>query len=525
MSGLEITRGLAVRLTVAVLVAVAGGIWLWRASRREEHPRGRMGSFLLAALSVFWPAAWLVLALVRIRYPFELEWLGGTVRDSTERVLAGQPLYATPTADWIPFEYTPLYYWVSAGVRRVTGLPGFVSLRAVSILSTLASAWLIYNWVKRLGGTKLWALAAVGIFFAAYRMTGAWYDLERVDMLALFLSLLGAWWSQRALEAEGRKSWLLGCGAGFTFVLAFLTKQQSLLFLLAALAALGWRRRWAPAAALLTTSLILGGAAIWGLQSATDGWFGYYCFSIPARSTMQLSLARNFFIADLPLYAPCLAILASSLLLRRRIADEPAPFTVMGTVTAAAILSSLLSRAHWGGDQNVLIPAFTLLAAAACSSAAHMERPPDSASLRLPLTYILVAQILVLTYRPDAQLPTAVHRQAGERFAATIKELEKEGEVLCLGHGAFTTTRHAHFFGLMNVTNAEGRLPAAVSEALRTLRFAAIVLDEPPPTSGVLAEGLSGYPQAECLDFTTSWVVTGYPTPGPDRRVWVLRPR
>ena len=49
-----------------------------------------------------WALIWLAIALVRLRYPYELEWAGGAMRDHCEQVLAGRSLYPAPGAGWVP---------------------------------------------------------------------------------------------------------------------------------------------------------------------------------------------------------------------------------------------------------------------------------------------------------------------------------------------------------------------------------------------------------------------------------------
>ena len=65
-------------------------------------------SGLLAAGSLISIAMYLVVAVVRIRYPFELQWMEGGSVDHVRRVLHGQSIYQAPSVDFVSFAYPPL---------------------------------------------------------------------------------------------------------------------------------------------------------------------------------------------------------------------------------------------------------------------------------------------------------------------------------------------------------------------------------------------------------------------------------
>lgn len=541
---------MAIRLAWAVLSAIVGGVWLWRARDQEATPTalawGRALCRLALGLSGFWGALWLVLALIRLPYPYELEWNGGAMSDHCERILAGKSLYVPPGPNWFPFEYPPLYFWASAALVRLTGCGILIAMRAVSILSTLGCAYLLFLWVRRAvtrSGQEdsrrcgtIWGWIAAGIFLATYRFTGAWYDVERLDMLFLCLSLLGIYLLVCATEEPqpgpvSRQRVAAACLSAAALSLAFLTKQQAVLFMVGGGAALLWRREVRLLVPYALTALLLCGGAVMALNATTQGWFGYYCFHVPLSNGIHLNLARQYFVGDLPLYAPLIAALAVLLLARRR-HSEPAP-RLDGSIAANAVsiamtgmglLGSLLSRAHWGGDQNVLMAGYIVLATAACIVAGRwVTARPERGTI--PLYALLLAQFVTLVYRPDLQLPHAANRTAGAVYAQRIHQLEREGEVLCLDHGGLTTPRHFQIMGLLDVLNTEKRMPPAFVAALQAHRFAAIVTDAPLDPNGAFAIVLESYAPVESFQLTTPWVVTGFPTPSPGRPVWVYRPR
>ena len=172
------TAAMLARLVFAIVAALGGATWLYRAlafregdaaaTARGPIPPGekraaphfdetgdKRSVFAAERLRIavliwcaVWSAIWLALALIRLRYPYELEWVGGAMRDHCEQLLAGKSLYPPPGPGWFPFEYPPLYFWASALLMRVLHDGSFVPMRLVSILSTLGCAAILFAWVR-----------------------------------------------------------------------------------------------------------------------------------------------------------------------------------------------------------------------------------------------------------------------------------------------------------------------------------------------------------------------------------------
>jgi hypothetical protein len=508
-----VSAGMTTRLAFAVIAAAGIGFWLWRCKEGGDNRWAAQLRLAALALGGFWSATWIVLALIRLRYPFELEWCGGAMRDMAARAMHGEPMYVAPGGGWFPYEYPPLYLWLSGWGMRLIGTVSFAPMRLLSIASTIGSATLIGWWVRRLAGSRTWGLIAAGIFLASYRFTGAWYDVERLDMLFLFLSLAGICMLQRADETDSAP-WAAAAAAAH--LLAFLTKQQAVLFVVGGIAALAVLKKGRLLAVYGFASVLLCLGSVAALNRATDGWFGYYCFRVPMANGIRLNLARTYLFADLPLFAPTIAIIMLTLARKR---SEPS--TLLWSMTAMGMLGSLLSRAHWGGDQNVLMTGYVFLGIAACALAGQLSAASPSA--RAPLFALVLAQLLVVTYRPAAQLPRTSGLAAGERYSALIHDLEREGEVLSLDHGGFTTSPHFHLMGLLDVMQTEKGLPTNLLDSIRSHRYSSVVMDAKPENEGYLGVIASEYPRMENVGIGDTWVVTGFPTPSPGRTVWVLR--
>src|SRR5262245_18345694 len=107
---------------------IAGSAAMLR-MRTSDGPRA-----LLAALAAWYVGVFLYVAVRRLGFPYEIEWMEGGIYEHVARVLEGKPLYVAPSLEFTPYIYTPLYYWVGAASVALFG-PGLPALRAVSLLS------------------------------------------------------------------------------------------------------------------------------------------------------------------------------------------------------------------------------------------------------------------------------------------------------------------------------------------------------------------------------------------------------
>lgn len=115
-----------------------------------------------ALLGLTVAAAYLAIALSRLTYPFTIEWLESNSLVEVHRILAGQQLYTVPSVGYVPDGYPPLYFAFSAAVASVLG-PSYLSLRLVSLVSSLACFALLGRLVQRETGSASAGIAAAGV--------------------------------------------------------------------------------------------------------------------------------------------------------------------------------------------------------------------------------------------------------------------------------------------------------------------------------------------------------------------------
>ena len=177
-------------------------------------------------------AAWLTLALLyvfarRFVYPYDLEWMEGGMLDHALRLAHGQPIYAPPSVDFIPYLYTPGYPFVVFVLGKLFGI-GYKLGRFVSLVGFFTVVVLGYVYARREGGSRAAAACGIAIIFAAFVPTGAFYDLARPDSLFMGLvtaGLLVAWWKRHSPAG--------GVAAALVFIAAFYVKQTAAPFMVA----------------------------------------------------------------------------------------------------------------------------------------------------------------------------------------------------------------------------------------------------------------------------------------------------
>ncbi len=446
-------------------------------------------------------ATYVWIALHRLRYPFDLEWLEGGAVELVRRVSDGQSLYVPPTFDFTPWPYPPLYFWVSAGVAQVAG-DGYVPLRLVSLVSSIVALVLIAAIVRRAGGTWLGGLAGAGLFAATFQLGGAWADIGRVDSLFLAL-LLGA-----VLAGAVARSWPGGVLVGLLIFLAFMTKQNALI---AAVPMLVWlvvyRRRVGVAASVVALGASIGSVVVG--NAMTDGWYGEYVVAELLGQPVAWRWALGFWLIDLAVpLALALVVCAwwARSLHRDHRAGAANPFLTQGYIGAVAVglvAASWAGRLHSGGFANVVIPAYAAVALGFGLAVSHaLGRNHSTTMLRsgwvVALFAVQVAVLMLVPWRgtlPWTLVPTAVDEAAGTRLLGVLDRIP--GRVVVPVHPHLLTQLdrppHAQSLAVGDVLRGrDGRVKEALSADLaRALDDVSVVVLDTPGEGSAFEPALS----------------------------------
>jgi hypothetical protein len=163
----------------------------------------------------------IVTMILRFQYPFALEWMEGQSLIQVNRIINNLPLYSKPSIYYIPFIYTPLYFYISALFSNIFGLC-FTVLRMISLFSTLGTSVLVFLLVNHERKNLLISIISSGLFLSLFKITGFWFDIARVDSLLLFLIFAGYY----CLRLNSNKMLFI---SGILFSLAIYTKQTAII--------------------------------------------------------------------------------------------------------------------------------------------------------------------------------------------------------------------------------------------------------------------------------------------------------
>jgi hypothetical protein len=466
-------------------------------TNRIAERESKLTTVLVGLLAAAPIVLYLWVALHRVGYPYELDWMEGGSVELVGRVLNGHSLYSAPSIAYVGWTYPPLYYWLTAALAKVIGL-GFLPLRLVSLAASLVAMGTLGWIVARESGNRVAGLVAAGLFAATFRISGAWFDTGRVDSLFLALTLIALAFGRRAKTPRG------GIGLGVLAFLAFFTKQTALLALAPALVYLVLtRRRVGIPAAITLVALIALSTAV--LQATTHGWYGYYIYSELVHQQVAQTLWIGFWRDDIWAQQWPLVILIAAgagaaawrvgkrpKRLKRLTRNEPAIYYAIAA--AGLIGSAWVSRLHTGGYANVLMPAYAAIAllagltyARVASGRANPGRAsPAPAPRAAPAlaTLALAAQLALLIYPINKQIPTAADRLAGAQLIARLRTLP--GPVIVLRHPWYATEAGKGSFAqeeaIGDVLRSASRtathaLTKSLATALDTYHVQAVVLD------------------------------------------------
>jgi 4-amino-4-deoxy-L-arabinose transferase-like glycosyltransferase len=431
--------------------------------------------YVLLAISVWYLLVYFYMVYYRIQYPFELEWIEGGLLGEVQRIVNGQAVYTAPSLEFVPFIYPPLFFYLSALVSQLFGAT-FFSLRLVSFLASLISFACIFLTVIEETGNKFIALTSVCFFAAAFRVTGAWMDIARVDSLFVALLFLFIYFIR---HSNSTQAFIL---AGFFAALALLTKQTALVMCIPVIG-YAFLKDWKRTLILIITAVVIAGGVTLAFNLSSDGWYAYYVFELLNYQTEWLGISEfiKFWPRDL-LSHGAIALAFSLFYFFKLWRNQKAQ--LFGVIFMSILAGTYMSRMKLGGYDNVLLPLFGIMAilmGLGSYQVLGVIREQKESGVYL----VLIVQMAILFYYPISQIPTSEDLKAGQEFVQYLSSLD--GRVYILDHPYLLTLAgkpgYAHNSATWDILRAreENRgktiLEAELSQALKNQVFSVIITD------------------------------------------------
>jgi len=419
------------RTVQLLLLAVTGLLWLlsvWAMGRKQAGvTRLLWGLFTLYALGQlgFVLYAW----RNRVTFPLNLEAMELLKLQHIKRLLAGQPLYVTPSADFIPLVYNPLYYYLTLPFTWVLGA-NLVAMRVAAIIGALGAYLVTFLAVRRHSGSRWWGIMAVGLMAAAFRAMDSYLDNATADSWTLFSILLGCY----LIDHTGsRVVNLLGL---LCLIAAFWFKQYGALFTIGGILFLTWRDGWRQAWPYWGVATLLGPVLyLLAPTSVLGPRFHYYTWEVPRQwaefgINSTLVRAEKYVIKFYGVLAGCAIVTASWHWLRDR-----KQLSVWYFMLPFALLSGPYVALDPGNNNNVFIPLGAWLIITGVLGLVQLSNGIPALQRWGAPVFVLALSFALLFYRPASILISPKAPAAYRDLRDTIAALE--GTVYAPGIGAF----------------------------------------------------------------------------------------
>ena len=425
---------------------------------------------VLAGAAAAFLVLYVTIAVRRLVYPFDLEWMEGGMVDHVRWILAGKKLYVKPSIEFVPFIYNPLYFYVCAVVAKVTGA-GYLPLRLVSFLASLGTCATIFALVRHETKDARLAVVGAGLYAATFPKSVQFMDIARTDSLYVFLALAAVAVLRLRPSATGRVI------AALLLVLSFLTKQSGALVAATLCLAVIWEHRRAaiPFVAIVTVGIF---GSIFALDAIHDGWYRFYAFDLPATHQIVPWLWGGFWTDDV--MAPLALAVAFSVWSLVR-----SPNAVYLAALAGAAAAAWSGRLHDGGWLNVVMPLFAMIALLAPVGLHHaLEAGKDHARAELFFAGAFAVQLALLVYDPRKMVPRPQDREAGLALLEKIRAVP--GEVFMPTHSFYPVLAgrrgYLHQMAVDDVLRGQAGVVGVVlhqeiKRALREKRFSLVITD------------------------------------------------
>ncbi|MCX7909426.1 MAG: glycosyltransferase family 39 protein [Ignavibacteria bacterium] len=417
-----------------------------------------------------------IVFFLRIQYPYQLEWMEGGEIEHIIRLVEGKKIYCEPSLDFIPYIYTPFYYYIGFLLSLINE-PNFFILRLVSVSSFFISLFFIYKIITHYTNDKILSFVGVGIFTLSYSTTGFWFDIARVDTTANLFMIISFY----LLLCDKKENIYL---SSFFSFLSFYTKQSFVVVSISLVFALFFfKRQYIVRYSVFFLALVLITTIVETIIS--DGWYIFWNFYFPASHHWIFSRAITFWTIDvLPFYSISLAVIIAYFFIKGRKIfkdnDVLIFFLFFGT-----LINAYFSRLHYGGYLNVIIPFASAISICFPIVLYKLLTITKQDELIEKIFYSLILfQFMLLFYDPIFPIPREKDKKDVEQILTYAQK--SSGEVYLMGYNfvqrGFGLKSRPHYVLLNDLFISKvPQKNALIQEFIANLKqkkFSAIILDE-----------------------------------------------
>ena len=452
----------------------------------------RITKWLAITLGIAFIAVVLTLSIMRLMYPYEIEWMEGAMLDHVVRILDGKPIYSAPTIDFIPWLYPPLYYYAVALVAKIVGL-GFFAGRIVSFISTLITAVLMGWMVQRITKNRLFSFLNHRALLCNVPCDGLLFR-HRAQRCVLY----GHHGCSCIFADAVMREQIGAIATALLFVFAFLTRQQAVFFLLPLVVWFWLRdkklgislyyncdRSYAHCAFrdLCSHARMVHILHVHDPKREARGFFHHPHVRCVPKLCAGTICRFNGCVGTTPPPKEGGASIVGDARGWSRIFSSDTGLLIM--MALAALAAGAMSLGNEGGDRNVMMPfaAFVLpLLPIALNEIKH-AKPAFARYVYLAFLF----QFVALYFNPlsgKMVIASAKQRAGGDEFMRKLRAMP--GEVYIPYHGYITRQAgkpsHAQLLATIDVLRVHdttsARLQADFNSAFARHRFSAVIMEE-----------------------------------------------
>jgi len=441
----------AIRFGVAFLVGLI--LLLLEHTLARRNPRLRtLSQTILSVLSAACVVAVTWLVLNHIGFPLHLDLMEGTVLQHVERAGHLEPIYTSPSPEYVPLAYNPLYYVICAPFTWIFGM-NLPLLRLVAIIGFIGSALAVFLAVWQLTKSRWWGLVALGLFAASYQVMDVYLDTAHSDSWLVCSALWGTY------LIGGERSFRRNMVGLLLLVASFWFKQHGAFFAAGGLAYLTIRDGWRRSVPFWLTTVVLGPLAyLWAGPVLFGEQFHYFTWTVPAAwQEINLQTFRRFagFIVK---FHGMLALGIGLAFCAKRVFLSSRP-NVWEFQIPFALLTGLLGAMDPGSSDNVFIPMSTWLILLGVLS--WHELTTGFAVLnawKLDRLALLISFGLVV-FDPTTVAVSAESQKCYGEFVAFLRQLDGPVYAPTLGHlsSGYTFYPAAHWVAIEDMIRGPGR--------------------------------------------------------------------